>query len=378
MKQIETWRLFRPPTKNMIRFLIIGLCVNSILFGVLLIAAHDLFLESLILYGVLTFAVSLIFLMFCINNFVNCQFCDDEIKIRWARFVYRKVSYDRIKGIKIVGAVYSKGSSPVLDKNKRQRAIILTFDRYEHLSNGIRSDSTYPLPIPIFSLDLDLCCDFFSADILQILLEKTDAIVYITEKMLNLYKSDLEDLLKANSDRFIVAYYDEFEKNEQKLLYKQYCNRSKEIESGDYLQNKENLLISENKSNIDYKKKLTDILSLNYSEYELINYFNIKKGEFYIETACLVKKGKGIDFLGIFTRDDGKTLDIIKFADNIEFNKYYCVKSSVSNNYLGFKIIDFAGIEPWDYQTYNVSVFEIDNKRFWFYIDYIEKDPFKF
>ena len=74
----------------------------------------------------------------------------------------------------------------------------------------------------------------------------------------------------------------------------------------------------------------------------------------------------------IITYDEGETSDIIILLENININQEYCIKSAVSEYYIGFQI---HTSNTKDNRLYHIVDFTYNNKNYWFAIDYIGVPP---
>ena len=57
-----------------------------------------------------------------------------------------------------------------------------------------------------------------------------------------------------------------------------------------------------------------------------------------MDALCIVDTTNGLDLVSIVTYDEGETSDIIVLVENIDTESYYCIKSAVSDFYIGFQI----------------------------------------
>lgn len=120
----------------------------------------------------------------------------------------------------------------------------------------------------------------------------------------------------------------------------------------------------------EYEKDLNNALQQHYDQAEFIKYFDIKANDEYIDALCVVNTKNGWDLASIVTYDEGETSDIIILIKNIDINQSYCIKSAVSEYYIGFQI---HSSEPKDTNLYYIVDFTYNNKNYWFVIDYMEK-----
>lgn len=124
--------------------------------------------------------------------------------------------------------------------------------------------------------------------------------------------------------------------------------------------------------NKEYEKDLNNALSQHYDQAEFVKYFNVKTNGQYIDALCVVDTKNGWDLVSIITYDEGETSDIIIILENININQSYCIKSAVSEYYIGFQI---HTSKPKDNSLYYIVDFTYNNEDYWFAIDYIGGAP---
>ena len=124
--------------------------------------------------------------------------------------------------------------------------------------------------------------------------------------------------------------------------------------------------------NKEYEKDLSNALSQHYEQAEFIKYFNVKVDGQNIDALCIIDTKDGWDMASIITYDEGETSDIIILQENININQSYCIKSAVSEYYIGFQI---HTSNPKDNSLYHIVDFTYNNKNYWFAIDYIGGTP---
>ena len=192
----------------------------TVLILVILIAIVYLFigeelLENMcIMGGALMISIIWITLLFLEFEQYNGFFDNTEFKAMWRKSVYKKLAYTEITTICICGATYSYRFTPIRDKNKLQKALIVLFDEY-FSPKCIDSNTTYIFPPSWYNS----CSSFLNKDNLLILIEKTQLPIYITEKMLELHSDQIVDVLNMYPDRFIIAYYDKLKSCEKQTPY---------------------------------------------------------------------------------------------------------------------------------------------------------------
>ena len=124
--------------------------------------------------------------------------------------------------------------------------------------------------------------------------------------------------------------------------------------------------------NKEYEKDLNNALSQHYDQAEFIKYFDVKADGQYIDALCVVDSKNGWDLASIVTYDEGETSDIIIILENININQSYCIKSAVSEYYIGFQI---HTSKPKDNSLYYIVDFTYNSEDYWFAIDYIGGTP---
>lgn len=123
---------------------------------------------------------------------------------------------------------------------------------------------------------------------------------------------------------------------------------------------------------IEYEKKLNNAIAKIYNNANFIKYFNVKDGTQHIDSFCLIQYNDSLDLASIVTYDEGETSDIIILMEDLHINQSYCIKSAVSEYYIGFQI---HTSEPKDSILYYIVEFTYNNKNYWFAIDYIGDTP---
>lgn len=124
--------------------------------------------------------------------------------------------------------------------------------------------------------------------------------------------------------------------------------------------------------NKEYEKDLNNALSQHYDQAEFIKYFNVKADGQNIDALCVIDTKNGWDLASIVTYDEGETSDIIIILENININQSYCIKSAVSEYYIGFQI---HTSKPKDNSLYYIVDFTYNSEDYWFAIDYIGGTP---
>jgi hypothetical protein len=120
--------------------------------------------------------------------------------------------------------------------------------------------------------------------------------------------------------------------------------------------------------NKEYEKDLNNAIQQHYEQAEFIKYFDIKANGQYIDALCVINTNNGWDLASIVTYDKGETSDIIILIKNISLDQSYCIKSAVSENYIGFQV---CTAKPQATNLLYLVDFKYNNTDFWIVIDYI-------
>lgn len=119
-----------------------------------------------------------------------------------------------------------------------------------------------------------------------------------------------------------------------------------------------------------FNNKLNSAIMHYYNDAEVLDYFNLYKDEKYVDSLGLVVENNSVHLVEIISFDNGQTIDVSLIEENIKFDKYYCVKSPVSNYYIGFVLSQSELAEA---ETYYVREQTIKQNCYWLIIDYIDK-----
>lgn len=165
------------------------------------------------------FTTALIFISKILSAMCMDDVCliNEGIHVKRGKRLLRRISYAKITAILIDGMRGDLNCGTVYDKNRIPKACMSIYDT-EDINSKIfcRSKSnTPPYAEPIngwYAYPLN-------TKHLEILLNKTNAHVYISEQILKAHKDELKEMLDTFSDRVTVAYYDHTEKEEKKALY---------------------------------------------------------------------------------------------------------------------------------------------------------------
>lgn len=138
----------------------------------------------------------------------------------------------------------------------------------------------------------------------------------------------------------------------------------------EYMKYKEEMQRQEeyNAAVMEYENKLNNAIQQHYEQAEFIKYFDIKANGQYIDALCVINTNNGWDLASIVTYDKGETSDIIILIKNISLDQSYCIKSAVSENYIGFQV---CTAKPQATNLLYLVDFKYNNTDFWIVIDYI-------
>jgi len=118
----------------------------------------------------------------------------------------------------------------------------------------------------------------------------------------------------------------------------------------------------------NYENKLRNILDEEYDQVQVIEYFEIEKGNEYADTFCIVDTDEGLKIVSVVDKDRD-TPKIILLYDNPDTDTYYYVKSAVSDYYIGFTL----GQSPSKATNIYYEIeFIYNNVKYWLSIDYID------
>jgi len=142
---------------------------------------------------------------------------NEDIQIKNGNKMLGEISYAKITAILIDGMRGDLNSGTVHDKNRRPKACMSIYYAEDATSKIFcRSKSN----TPPYAKSIDGWYSYpLNANHLAIILNKTNALVYISEQILKARKDELKEILDNFSDRVTVAYYDKTEKEEKKAPY---------------------------------------------------------------------------------------------------------------------------------------------------------------
>ncbi|MBQ7338474.1 MAG: hypothetical protein IJW40_08495 [Clostridia bacterium] len=198
-----------------------------ILFCVALCMIVDFCLTGMLSSDVLilcsSFVVFAFFLtsLWCVRALFHLQYNDDMIEKKWGRIAYGRIDYSGIEGVSIERAVGNAPYHiPFRDPNHKLKSVLTLFHIDKYISNEVLSDSYRTV---YFSGRFNfLGSDFLNLDHLELLLNKTGALIYITEQMYMIYRDYLYEIICKHPNRFIIAYYDPVDKMEKKAPFSQF------------------------------------------------------------------------------------------------------------------------------------------------------------
>ncbi len=200
------------------------LLLSAVLLAVCFVAARDDLPYVAVICAALVIPFVLILLIVCAADAVCYKLEKDGIRKTWASLTLKRIPYERIGCVAIMGAIHQPGYTPVLDKDKKPCAAMLLYP--DDIYHSFTSKQRHFFHLGHIGL---LYQDELDAVALDVLLTKTDVPVYITESMLTVHREKLNGLVCRFPDRFLVAYYDRRREHERKLPYQEYILYIKEI-----------------------------------------------------------------------------------------------------------------------------------------------------
>ncbi len=120
----------------------------------------------------------------------------------------------------------------------------------------------------------------------------------------------------------------------------------------------------------EYENKLNKALLKQYDRAEVVKYFDVKNGDEYIDTFCLIAADDRLHLASIVTYDGGETLDLIPLIKDVQIPRDYAIKSVVSNHTVTFFISD-APINGYDYK--DIIEYSHNNSNYWVGIKSVSK-----
>lgn len=201
-----------------------ALLLSAVLLAICFVVARDVLPYVAVICASLVIPFVLILLCVCAADAVHYVFDQDALRKQWAALTLKRVPYEHIGCIAIMGAIHHPGYTPVLDKDKKPCAAMLLYP--DDIYHSFTSKQRHVFHLGHLGL---LYQDALDAVALEVLLTKTDVPVYITESMLTVHQEKLNGLVCRFPDRFFVAYYDRRREHERKLPYQEYILYIKEI-----------------------------------------------------------------------------------------------------------------------------------------------------
>ena len=178
-----------------------------------------------IICGALSFSALAILISVCAVDAVRYHLEQEGIRKTWAGLTVKRIPYGRIGCITVSGAIHHYGYTPVLDKDKKPcAALVLHADDIYHAFTSKQRHFLYAGQCGVLYQErLDVA-------VLEELLTRASAPVYITASMLAVHEQTLRALVSRFADRVFVAYYDVRREHERKLPYEEYILYKKEID----------------------------------------------------------------------------------------------------------------------------------------------------
>lgn len=112
------------------------------------------------------------------------------------------IMYSNIKAITICSAVDSY-FCPIRDEQGVPKAVIVIYDNWSVARSQMRPDAIFVLPsTPLVG---SLSCSFFTAEKLEILMDQTNATVFISKKEYECNKAQLNDIFNKRENEVLIA-----------------------------------------------------------------------------------------------------------------------------------------------------------------------------
>lgn len=198
---------------------------SAVWFAVCAIVSRDDLAYVAILCGALSFSALAILISVCAVDAVRYHLEQEGIRKTWAGLTVKRIPYGRIGCITVLGAIHHPGYTPILDKDKKPCAALVlhTDDIYHAFTSKQRHIFYAGQRGVLYQERLDMA-------VLEELLRRASAPVYITEPMLAVHEQTLSALVSRFADRIFVAYYDVRREHERKLPYEEYILYKKETD----------------------------------------------------------------------------------------------------------------------------------------------------
>ena len=187
-----------------------------------IVSRDDLVYVSIICGALLFSALAVLISVYAVDA-VRYELEQGGIRKTWAGLTVKRIPYGRIGCIAVLGAIHHPGYTPILDKDKKPCAALVLYkdDIYHAFTSKQRHIFYAGQRGVLYQERLDV-------SVLEELLTRANAPVYITEPMLTVHGQSLVGLVSRFADRISVAYYDVRREHERKLPYHEYILYKKE------------------------------------------------------------------------------------------------------------------------------------------------------
>lgn len=134
----------------------------------------------------------------------RCEFCNNEIKLFWAKKCYRSRPYSEVKGITILGAV-NFAYYPITDSAKKQIAIVSLYEETHIATMRISPNATAHFP---GGEDYCICRTEFNAADLATIMRCSRATVFVSQEIFSLYSNELTTLFRSfPSEQAMISHW---------------------------------------------------------------------------------------------------------------------------------------------------------------------------
>ena len=213
------------PLINRQRRLAVWFIIAAVIFSVLLLAIvyfvdkSQLFSVVILCSWLLVVSVWMLISTCFIASF-HCYFEDHTLCKQWAKFTYKRIPLSQIECIALLGELQRFSYSPVLDKHKKQRAVLVLFRTdISYFYGMICHDGQKIVQVLEDDVPYQRVLDM---EVLKYLLAETDLPVYITEQMFALHHELFQEVLTVYPDRFLIAFYDKSRDCERRISYQEF------------------------------------------------------------------------------------------------------------------------------------------------------------
>ena len=197
----------------------VSVYIVSMPMAFFMIQDREYFWLLFIVCSLIVFSTLLSFIAYFAQHMFSVHFGDENIQQKWGAKTLNRLHYADIKGVLIEATRRDDCFSTRYDKNKKPWACMVLYKIEEfEFRKLIFSKSNSSLMIPP---DACACCEL-NIDGLRQLMEKSTAIVYVSEQILMSYERELSDILDVFYTRVVVAYYDTATNSEKKAPYKDF------------------------------------------------------------------------------------------------------------------------------------------------------------